>query len=125
MNIIVLEVAHVARAIPPLKYAQAILLAVLEHPVEDCSVGPVLTAVPILLVLFPQTVVFQDRSSLECSETLGLVVYPRPVVHVAILVYQSTQTIGLIGLPLPLILAAIFPYLGPVTLALTQGIPLA
>jgi len=125
MDVVVIELTNVGRAISPLKSAHSMLLTELVIAFVSGIIWPGFNSVAVLAILFPVTDVFGAVKMLISTSTLSFVIVPVALVYVTVSMDQSTFTVGLIVFPVADKLATIFPDLGSFSFSVTILDPLA
>lgn len=110
----------------PGEFAETVFAAILIASFVDCPVGPLFSALSVLLVFGPVALIFGSINVQIFSMAVKHVVFPEPAIDVAISADKPTLPIGLIVLPLAFVNAAVAPDLVSVTMPLIgPGIPLS
>ena len=85
------------------------LLSVPVHSFIFGTIGPLLDAFAVLLVLEPLAHVSSSICVLVGAISMGLIIEPLAFVDVAVSVNESSESIGLVSLPLAIVLGPILP----------------
>jgi hypothetical protein len=109
VDIIVVELTDIRRAIGPLKSSDTVLLAVFVIAFVASVIRPCLYPVPMLPVFFPVSNIFGSVNMLVSAFALSFVIIPFAFVYITVSVDKSALAVGLVALPIADILAAIFP----------------
>lgn len=125
MNIIIIELAHVGRAVSPAEVAEAMLLAVLKLTLELASVRPNLDSKAVLAIVDPGPRVLAPIIMLVCSLTVRLVIPPLAEVTVALRVDDPAEPMRAVVLPVAFELASILPDQNSLSFAVAVLVPLA
>ena len=105
-------------------FTDAFLLPMLVLSFENRSLLPLLDTFPMLLVIFPESLVASPLDTGIGTHTIGSIVHPLPIVDITCYMIEFTLSESRVHLPFPFICGAISPFHGAFAMPHT-ALPLA
>ena len=120
MNIVVMKLAHVLRAIVPLKGTKALLPTFLIDSFILGVVTPDLDSKPMLFVFHPTSYILRTIHMFVSSIPVGLIINPITLIHITIRVNQPALPVGFISSPISRVLCTVLPNLSAPSLTMAS-----